>query len=109
MMTEDELFNRRCADTVEIARKERLQARHLVELRRWAIERLLAMPGAEALMCPGWIVDEGSVGKWDEGETFLRGVSKMTTVPPKLFTIADNLVDYVANGEHPKPEEGAGP
>ena len=74
--------------------RECLKARHLVDLRKWAIERLLLMPEANALMRPGWAVDS-------------RGGS--TRVPPKLFLIADEIVDYVANGEHPKPAEGTAP
>ena len=48
MMTEEERFFRRLADQVEASEKTRREAPKMVDLRKWAIERLLAMPGAEA-------------------------------------------------------------
>jgi hypothetical protein len=104
-MTEEERFLRRCADELEAAEKSRREAPRMVDLRKWVIERLLLMPGADALLRPGWVHEAADVVECDGPGGLTVLPPKLTRTPPCIFAIADDLVRYAATGEHPKAEE----
>lgn len=85
-------------EALDAARFQRQPAQ--VSLRQWAIERLLAMPGAEALLRPGWVVVEpvGAMQECTGPGGLMINPPRMTLVPPTIFSVADKLALYVSTG-----------
>lgn len=77
--------------------------------RQWAIEKLLASPGAAGLLAAGWIVQSGEAEHTVEPGRLITingPVSPPERIPAPLFAIADDLIDYVTTGNHPGAAPG---
>lgn len=104
-MSDDQAASPRHAYLATAMAEAHRESPRMVDLRKWAIERLLQTPGAEALMRPGWIHEPGEVTECDGPGGPVFTAPHLTRVEPRLFDIADDLVRYAETGEHPKPEE----
>lgn len=108
MMTEEEIQIAADALTAsaKLAHQDR-KDRALEDLRKWAIETLVQSADVAAMLQPGWVVAPGTWTSWDgPGPIELaRGGTRMTITPPRIFRLADDLVEYARTGKHPVPVE----